>query len=192
MPEPRPDVLKFLLERRSRPAKTLTGPAPDAAALEPILAAGLRVPDHGKLEPWELIVVDAAAMPRLADLTHRMGLERGLDAYKAEKAALTFSAAPLIVAVVSRTVDSEKVPAVEQVLSAGAVCLSLVNAALAAGWGANWLTGWTALDESFLTEALGIEPGAMVAGYVVIGTETSKPPERPRPDMDAKVRWIRT
>ena len=63
MPAPNPEALSFLLTRRSRPAKTLTGPAPDAEALAPILTAGLRVPDHGKLEPWRLIVLERA-VPR--------------------------------------------------------------------------------------------------------------------------------
>ena len=33
MPDPRHEVLDFLLTRRSRPAKTLTMPVPDRAAL---------------------------------------------------------------------------------------------------------------------------------------------------------------
>ena len=58
MPQPNQAALDFLLSRRSRPAKTLQAPAPDRAALDPILTAGLRSPDHGKLEPWRLIVLD--------------------------------------------------------------------------------------------------------------------------------------
>ena len=101
-----------------------------------------------------------------------------------------FADAPVIVAVVGSPVPSDKVPAVEQTLSAGALCLGLLNAALAAGWGANWLTGWTALDAEFLSGALGCGPGEYVAGYVVIGSETSAPPERPRPDPGVKVQWV--
>ncbi|MEM9779450.1 MAG: nitroreductase [Pseudomonadota bacterium] len=190
MPHARPDTLEFLRTRRSRPAKTLVAPAPDRDALMPILEAGLRVPDHGKLEPWQLLVLEPTALSRLADLAREMGIERGLDPEKAEKAALMFSGAPLIVAVVSKPVPSEKIPEVEQILSAGAVCLSLVNAALAAGWGANWLSGWTATDANFLSEGLGLSSSEQVAGYIVIGSETSPPPERPRPDLTQKVAWI--
>ena len=68
MPDPNPAVLDYLLTRRSRPAKTLTTPVPTAEELMPILTAGLRVPDHGKLEPWRLVVVTKPAMARLADL----------------------------------------------------------------------------------------------------------------------------
>uniref|UniRef100_UPI0035679793 nitroreductase family protein n=1 Tax=Shimia sp. TaxID=1954381 RepID=UPI0035679793 len=62
MPDPNPEALDFLLTRRSRPAKTLTAPVPGRAALEPILRAALRSPDHGKLEPWRLMVIEAGAM----------------------------------------------------------------------------------------------------------------------------------
>jgi len=190
MPDPNPTALAFLLSRRSRPAKTLTGPAPDRTALAPILEAGLRVPDHGKLEPWRLIVLEGTAPARLGEIALRRGAEAGLPQDKAEKSAVMFSAAPLVIAVVSAPVPSEKIPQVEQVLSAGAVCLSLVNAGLAAGWGANWLTGWTATDPGFLAEALDLPVGQTIAGYIVFGTETTPPPERPRPDPSAKVAWI--
>ena len=42
----------------------------------------------------------------------------------------------------------------EQILSSGAVCLSLLNAALASGWGANWLTDWISTDKEFLKQGI--------------------------------------
>lgn len=187
---PRPDVLDFLLSRRSRPARSLAGPGPDRAALEPILAAATRVPDHGKLEPWRLIVLTGAALERLAGLTARLGAERGMDPDRLAKAQAMFRDAPCIVAVVAAPVASEKIPEVEQVLSTGAVCLSLVNAAAAAGWGACWLSGWTARDRTWLDDGLGLAAPAWVAGFVVIGRETAVPPDRPRPDLAAVATWI--
>ena len=185
----RPEITDFLLTRRSRPAKTLTGPAPDRAALGPILTAALRVPDHGKLEPWRLVVLSDAALGRLADLTARMGACRELDAGKVAKSAAMFRDAPLIVAVVAAPQPSDKVPEVEQTLSVGAVCLGLLNAAQAAGWGANWLTGWMATDRGWLTEGLLLAPNEWVAGFVVIGRETVAPPDRPRPDPVRLTEW---
>ncbi len=188
MPDPRPDVLDFLLTRRSRPAKLLAPPAPDDAALAPILTAGLRVPDHGKLEPWTLHVLGAEALAGLAGHAERAGAAAGREPEAVAKAAASFRAAPMMVAVLSEPVTGHKIPVREQFLSAGAVCLSLVNAALAAGWGASWITGWTADDPAFLKAAFGAEPPAEIAGYVVIGTESAAPPERPRPDLSARVR----
>ncbi len=50
--------------------------------------------------------------------------------------------APLVIAVVSRASPHVKVPEWEQVLSAGAAAMSLVLAAHALGYGANWITEW--------------------------------------------------
>ncbi|MCA8868887.1 MAG: nitroreductase [Rhodobacteraceae bacterium] len=190
MPDPQPEVLEFLLSRRSRPAKTLTGPVPDRAALMPLLTAAARTPDHGKLEPWRFLVLEGAALQRLANLTERLSRERGIGDEKAEKARQQFAKAELVVAVVAAPEQSEKVPEIEQILSAGAVCLSLLNAALASGWGANWLSGWMAHDREFLTEGLDLAAFEFVAGFIHIGSETIAPPERPRPDLDLKTTWI--
>ncbi|MBM2574952.1 nitroreductase family protein [Jannaschia sp. Os4] len=186
----RPAVLDFLRTRRSRPAKTLRAPGPDRAALEPLLEIALRVPDHGKLEPWRLIVLEGAALDRLADLTAARAEALGLDPDKAAKARAMFADAPVMVAVVAAPVDSPKIPPEEQVLSAGAVCQNLTTAALAAGWGANWLSGWMALDRPWLTDGLALDAHEWVAGLIVLGTETATPPDRPRPDPAAKIAWI--
>lgn len=190
MAEARPDVLDFLLTRRSRPAKTLTGPVPDRAALIPILTAGLRTPDHGKLEPWRLIVLEKPALDRLADLAVARGQAIGQEADRLQKSHRQFADADLVVAVVASPVASPKVPEAEQILSAGAVCLAVLNAALASGWGANWLTGAMATDAVFLADGLHIAAPDFIAGFIHIGSETSAPPERPRPEIDAKVTWL--
>jgi len=187
---PRPDVLAFLLNRRSRPAKTLGLPIPDRSTVETLLQAAARSPDHGKLEPWRFIVLERAACLRLADLTADRGTEAGMDPEKVEKSRRSFADAHLVVAVIAAPVASEKVPEVEQILSVGAVCLALVNAGLAAGWGANWLSGWMAMDRAFLARGLDLEPHEFVAGFIHLGREGTIPPERPRPDMSRITDWV--
>lgn len=190
MPAPNPAAMEFLLTRRSRPAKTLTGPAPDRAALTPLLTAAARSPDHGKLEPFRFIVLEKPALARLADLA----ADRGADLSKATediaKGRSIYDQGHLAVAVIEVQKPSEKIPAVEQTYSAGAACLALLNAALASGWGANWLSGWASHDREFCQQGLGLEPHERVAGLIFLGTETSAPPERPRPDLHAITSWI--
>jgi nitroreductase len=190
MPQPNQAALDFLLSRRSRPAKTLIGPAPSRAELEPLLQAALRSPDHGKLEPWRLIVLERNALQKLADLVPARGTELGIAPDKITKAQDQFTQADLVVAVIESPVLSEKVPAIEQSYSAACVCLQLLNAALAAGWGANWLSGWASHDRGFVETGLGLTPHEKVAGFIHIGTEKSAPPERPRPNMETKVTWL--
>lgn len=190
MTKPDPEVMDFLLTRRSRPYKTLTLPAPDRDTLMPLLTAAARVPDHGKLEPWRFVVLQGAALERLSNLVRSRGTTLGVDPDKLDKDVAAFANAPLIVAVVASPKPSDKIPEVEQLYSAGAACLSLLNAALAAGWGANWLSGWASHDRAFLTKGLDLATNETIAGFIHIGTETSKPPERPRPDIGAITSWI--
>ena len=189
MPAPNPAALDFLLTRRSRPAKTLTGPVPDREALTQLLTAAARTPDHGKLEPWRFIVLEKAALTRLAAMIPARAADLGVADDKRDKAVSQFANADLAVAVIEAPVPSDKVPAIEQTYSAGAVCLSLLNAALAAGWGANWLSGWASHDPVFCREGLGLAEHERIAGLIHIGTEKSAPPERPRPDLTQKVTW---
>lgn len=189
MPDPNPQALDFLLTRRSRPAKTLTAPWPDRDTLETLLTAAARSPDHGKLEPWRFIVLTGAAPLRIAAIAEELGQAQDRPADQIAKMADQFARSGCCVVVVSVPKPSEKIPEIEQVYSAGAVCLALLNAALAAGWGANWLSGWGAHDPEFQRQALDLAPGETVAGFVHIGTETAAPPERPRPDLGAIIDW---
>ncbi len=192
MPAPNQAALEFLLTRRSRPAKTLQAPVPGREELTPILTAAARSPDHGKLEPWRFIVLEHAALNRLADLALERAPALGIEADKIAKGVSQYRNASLAVAVISSPKASAKVPQIEQVYSAGAVCLALLNAALASGWGANWLTGWASYDREFLCRGLGLGETENLAGLIIIGTEKHAPPERPRPDIDAITTWVET
>jgi nitroreductase len=182
-----PEALDFLLSRRSRPAKLLSAPAPSRDELMPLLTAAARVPDHGKLEPWRFIVIEGDGRARFAAAIRARAAEAGQDP---DKGALAFEQAPMAVAVVSSPKPSEKIPEIEQIHSAGNAALSLLNAALAAGWGASWMTGWAAYDRPLVEGALGLAPHEGVVGYVYLGTCASPPADRPRPDVPALVTWL--
>ena len=71
-------ALEFLLQRRSRPYKTLEGPIPSKDELQEILTAAARTPDHGKLEPFRFVVYSSSAMTRLSEAV----VQRGHDIQK--------------------------------------------------------------------------------------------------------------
>ena len=183
-----PATLSFLRNRRSHPPKMLSGPPPTRDELMALLELAARVPDHGKLEPWRFVVLERATLDRLAPILAQQVADQGGDAAAVEKARSAFGS-PVIVAVVSSPVDSPKVPEWEQVLSAGAVCLGLVNAALAAGYGAAWLTG-PAAQPAFARAHLGLSGHETVAGLIHIGQRGTTPTDRPRPDVAAKTRFL--
>ena len=184
------DVLTFLKTRRSTPVKTLKAPVPERAEIEALLSIAARSPDHKKLEPWRFIVLNSAALKRLGPLAETRYRTLGLDDEKREKTCSQFFDGLLAVAVIASPVERADVPEVEQTLSAGAVCLALVNAALASGWGANWLTGPMSFDRPFLSEGLNLAPHEFVAGYIHIATKTSTPPDRPRPIIAEITTWV--
>lgn len=189
MPTANPAAVSFLQNRRSRPAKTMTLPVPSADQVIEILTGALRVPDHGKLEPWRFVVIQGAAMARLADLAEARGKVLGYDSEKIGKGRGQFDLRLLAVVVISSPKPHEKVPQIEQVLSAGAVCLGILNAAEAAGWGANWLSGWPSHERGFVEAAFGLTPKETVAGIVHIATQTNLGPDRPRPDLTKLIDW---
>ena len=184
-----PATLSFLRNRRSHPPKMLSGPPPTRDELMALLELAARVPDHGKLEPWRFVVLERAALDRLAPVLAGHVAAQGGDEAAVEKARSAFDS-PVIVAVVSAPVESPKVPEWEQFLSAGAVCLELVNAALAAGYGAAWLTGAAAQPE-FAQAHLGTGMDEKVVGLIHIGQRGATPPDRPRPDIAAKTTFLK-
>jgi nitroreductase len=183
-------ALAFLATRRSRPLRMLAAPVPDRAALLDLLTLAARVPDHGALVPWRFVVIEKPALERLADAAAVFAAAHLLPEETAAKGVSQFAQSPLCVALIATPSASAKVPEIEQTLTVGAVGLQLVNAALAAGWGAVWLTGWVAHDLRFAAPALDLAAGEWVAGLVHIGTETSAPPDRPRPEIGVLTTWI--
>tara|TARA_B100001094_G_C17908486_1_gene660033 strand:- start:157 stop:741 length:585 start_codon:yes stop_codon:yes gene_type:complete len=180
----------FLQSRRSYSVRNLIAPPPDNATITSLLKAAVRVPDHGKLEPWRFIVYDKNSMNNLSQCIVKYGNRAGIAEEKLVKHKELYENSPLMITVVSSPKDFDRIPLVEQELSCGAVCLSLLNAALASGWGATWLTGWMAHDRLFQETVLGLGTKEFVAGFIHIGTPIQKSPERPRPDLEKLVSWV--
>lgn len=181
------ETLALLARRRSSSSQTLTGPGPDAGQLADLLRLATRVPDHGKLFPWRLVVLEGVAkarfVVRLKDMTARQE-----QPGKAEAVLAKIANPPVTVAVISCPREAS-IPVWEQQLSAGAVCMNLLVAAQAMGFGASWITDWYAFDAEALA-LLGVRAGERVAGYVHLGTPTEDPLERVRPEPGAVVeRW---
>ena len=177
------DTIALLKRRRSAPPAVMTGPGPTAEELETILTVASRVPDHGKLAPWRFVVFDGAARARAGHIALMIRLEDNPDLDDKAKVEEMgrFARAPLVVAVVSRAAPHVKIPEWEQVLSAGAVCMNLIVAARALGFGATWLTEWTAYDARFCA-AIGLAEHERIAGFLHIGRAAAVE-DRPRPPL---------
>jgi nitroreductase len=184
--KPAPDAIDLLLSRRSGSAKAMTGPGPDSTQLRQILMAAARVPDHGKLFPWRFIVIEGEARTRFGAMLAEVLRETEPNAATEERLATErgrFERAPIVVAVVSKVRELIPIPVWEQQLSAGAVCQTMLLAATALGFVANWITEWPAYHP-LVKERLGLKSGERIAGFVYIGHPTAPLEERVRPDMD--------
>jgi nitroreductase len=179
-----PDAIELLKTRRSVKPMELTVPGPSAADLDTLLTLAARVPDHGKLAPWRFIVFEGdarlAAGEKIAAIFRATRPDATPEQIEFERRRL--ARAPLVVAVVSRAGPHVKIPEWEQVLSAGAAAMSLVLAAHALGYAANWITEWYAYDRRVL-DALGLAAHEKIAGFVHVGTPARPAEDRARPAL---------
>jgi nitroreductase len=183
-------AIDALLRRYS--GRSLIEPAPDEAALGLIFASAVRAPDHGRLRPWRFIVIrsdDRAAFGELlADHTRRTKSAVSDDALERERRKAF--RAPLIVAVAAIVTPEGKIPAIEQIVSAGAAAQNMLHAAFALGFNAVWKTGGPAYDDQVKT-ALGLEAKDAIVGFMYIGTDAEGPGSLPRPDWQQFVQTFR-
>ena len=178
-----PEMLDYLLHRRSVSAKTLRDPGPDRAQIDTILKAAARVPDHGKMFPWYFIVFEGDARRKAGEIFRTAWEKRdpAAEPAKLDLEAEKFLRAPTVIALVSR-IRPGKHPAWEQILSAGAAAQNLILAANSLGFGVNWLSEWIAFD-GHVKAGLGLDARDNIAGFFYIGTPSEAPQERDRPDL---------
>lgn len=178
-------ALKLLTTRRSSDVKTLIAPAPEGDELEQLLTIATRVPDHGKLAPWRLVLLKKPGQKKLGKFCAALFQKQYPDATEKEleHEAARFTRAPLVIAVLSVPQESKKAPLWEQELSAGAVCMNILHAAHAMGYGAKWLSEWPMFRDEVCKE-LGGKKADRIAGFIYLGTKTDEnPADRDRPDL---------
>ena len=181
----------YLLSRRSVGIGFLAEPGPSPDELNQLLLIGTRVPDHGKITPWRLIVIEGDARAKAGERLAQIVRSRnpGIDEASLDVERMRFLPAPLTIGVVSAPQDHPKVPEFEQLLSAGNVAFNLLHGAHALGYAASWVTRWYAFDEE-AAAMLGARKGERFVGFVHVGTPTTSIEDRPRPALDAVVtRW---
>ena len=181
--------MKLLLERAS--AVKLQEPGPSAEELDTILKSALRAPDHGRLRPWHFVVVAGDDRQRFGELLAQT-LKRREPAASPEMLAREREKAlraPVILVVAARVKPSDKIPEVEQIVSAGAAAEHIMLAAQAMGYGAMWRTGAPAYDAG-VKEGLRLQAGDAIIGIIYIGTPAAAGREMPRPALaDFVSRW---
>ena len=174
------DALDLLLTRES--ALKLESPGPSEADLEVLFQSALRAPDHGRLRPWQFVVIPEEKRVAFGDVLATSMARRNPGAPEEELARERAKAmrAPVIVVASAKLAKEHKIPEVEQLLSAGAAVQNIMLAAKARGYGAMWKTGAPAYDAS-VKQALGIAPDSEIVGFLYLGTQVGSGIQVPRP-----------
>ena len=187
------NIIKFLQSRRSVTAKNMICNQVNEDDLDDILSCGIRVPDHGALNPWELIVIKGGAKLRigndiLAEEYQLNNPDASEDEINYERIRLC--RASVVIAVLFKPVSHPKIPFWEMQLSSGAVCSNLLIAAQSLGYAAQWLTEWYAYNGSMIKELGGNPETDKIAGFIYIGNKDKTPIERRRPNKEKVIRYI--
>ena len=156
--------IELLLQRQSNPL--VTAPAPDKKALDQILAAGMRVPDHACLQPWHFTVITGDGLQRLSDLF--IDSSNLINANKEKIAKMPFRA-PMIIVISTLYTHHDKVPFQEQLVATGCCAHAMQMAAYTLGYGAMWRTGELAYNVQ-VKKGLGVSKQDQIVGFLYVGT----------------------
>ena len=187
------DLINFLKSRRSTTAKTMISGHIKESDLNDILACGIRVPDHGALNPWSLTVISDKARSRVGE--EILAPEYILNYPEATKEEINFEKkrflrASVVIAVLFKPVSHKKIPLWEMELSTGAVCSNILVAAQSLGYAAQWLTEWYSYNDKMIRAVGGNPETDKLAGFIYIGDKEKEPIERRRPKKEKVIKFL--
>ena len=187
------NLINFLKTRRSTTAKTMISGHIKKSDLNDILACGIRVPDHGALNPWSLTVISDKARSRIGE--EILVPEYILNYPEATKEEINFEKnrflrASAVIAVLFKPVSHPKIPLWEMELSTGAVCANILVAAQSLGYAAQWLTEWYSYNDKMIKAVGGNPETDKLAGFIYIGDKEKEPIERRRPKKEKVIKFL--
>ncbi|UTF61362.1 nitroreductase [Gilvimarinus sp. DA14] len=176
------DAITALTQRVS--VAKLQEPGPSEEQLAQMLGAAVRAADHGLLRPWRFLLVQGEGRQKLGQVFCEAAVAD--SPHMSEAAQQKFRnmplRAPCLLLVIASVQEHPKVPAQEQIISAGAAAQNIINAAYALGLGAMWRTGDMAYNHR-VTDALGLGANEELVGYIYLGTPATSPAEPKAPDV---------
>jgi nitroreductase len=160
-------ALDLLLNRSSQPR--LQSPAPSGDALENIMQAALRAPDHAALTPWQFIVCQGQGLDRLGKIFEQAAIDGNKAEKDIQRAPQLPLRAPMVIVAIAKYQEHPKVPWVEQVASASCAVHSMQMAAVAQGFSGVWRTGFYAQDQ-IVKQAFKLQEKDEIVGFLYLGT----------------------
>lgn len=181
------DALDLLLNRRS--IAKLSEPAPEGVVLENIIRAGLRAPDHAGLTPWRFVIAQGEGLHKLSDILVRAAVAEKSEEAIVEKVKKAPYRAPMVITVIAKVTPHEKVPVIEQHLSAGCAVQAMQMAAVAQGFQGFWRSGkWMFNDE--VRQAFQLQGQDEIVGFLYLGTAGCSAMKVPDRDLSRFVEYL--
>ncbi len=175
------DAMELLHSRVSIPV--LGEPGPDPEQLDAIYRAALRAPDHGVLRPWRFLEISGDGRAALGEVF--LEAARGdcgeVAPEQAEKIRNMAMRAPMVLVVLAVTQEHDRVPEIEQIISAGCAAQNMMLAVHALGLGAMWRTGTYAFHPH-VKRALGLDDSEHIIGFLYVGTPSGSIKKLPELD----------
>ncbi len=182
-------LVEAILTRRSV-GRIAPDPIP-RERVEELLRAAVRAPNHHLTGPWRFVVLAGQARREIgeAHLRARLRADPGLSPEARDKEARRLERAPVVIACCVRP-GGDPVEAREDRDAVAAGIQNLLLAARARGLATMWRTG-AMVDEPEVLEALGLEGGDAVVGFVYLGLPRGAAGDSPspRPDPETLTVW---
>jgi nitroreductase len=174
-----------ILQKRVSITK-LIEPTPNHTELLEVFKAAARAPDHGKLQPWRFLIIEAEGLQALSQifLTALTQSNPDISPSVIEKTKNMPFRAPMIIVAIAKCQEQSKVPKMEQIIACGAATQNLLNALFALNYGAVWRTGDLAYDKH-VAQSLGLVESEEIIGFIYVGTPAVEIPEPPKVDANS-------
>lgn len=181
------DAIDLLLTRSS--FGRLVAPEPKDEALDIILQAGMRAPDHAHLMPFEFIVCRGEGLQKLTDIFTQAAVGSNMDEAVIEKSKKMCFRAPMIIVTIMKYKAHPKVPRVEQIATTACATQNMQMAAFAQGFNGMWRTGSFA-QNAMVKDAFKLQQEDEIVGFLYLGTpEIATPIKKPTPYQEYVSIW---
>lgn len=185
-------ITRNIRHRRTVKPKALSDKPIKDVILREILENANWAPTHGMTEPWRFVVFTGDARGELAEfLAATYKQITPPDAFKPSKYESYGTnplRAPVVIAIVMKRQDSEKIPEIEEVEAVACAVQNMHLTAAAHALGGFWSSNAAAVSDA-MKDFLGFDDNDRVLGLFYLGYPEGAWPESTRSPIDDKVTW---
>ncbi|MDX2302954.1 MAG: nitroreductase [Microscillaceae bacterium] len=186
-------INNLIKNRRSVFPPQYSGQKIDQDIVLQILENANWAPTHKHTEPWRFIVLEGAAIQKMAefqaDLYKKNTPSDKLDEAKFAKLSQNPLSASHIIAILMKRDSDRSIPEIEEICAVACAVQNMYLTAAAYGIGAYWSTGGLTYEEKG-REFLGLQADEKLLGFFFLGHINKPSKESRRKPIEDKIRWM--